>query len=367
MRHLVAKPNGDGSLRYYWQPARKLTLEGWPTEQLSNDEGEAIKRATELNDELDRRYQAGRPPRDGSIALTSGHAGIVRPRRSVWQLIDNYRNPPRDRPAVDPEALEEERAVDGYDYNGLKPTTRRSYDYALNYIARWLGPLPCRKVTEAMLLERLKKIAAQRHSKGALLGRRKVAISIHIARIGRLLFHASRTLVDPKHPCYVAKSANPWAGLRGREQPQRGQLWDREGRDFMVNASEALGLYSIAAAIRINWWLGQREGDMLRLPASMSIEGAAHEIVQSKTAGSVHLHMAMVPELVQVVTELRARQRAAGLHGIHLLIDERFRRSWREDQFREAFHEARELAVHLVLFVRSTRATATAWPACLRG
>jgi hypothetical protein len=97
--------------------------------------------------------------------------------------------------------------VFGYDYTSLKPKTRRMYDAALDYIAKWLGPLPVRGVTEAIVLERLKAIARQRHEGGPHNGRRKIATANALGRVGRMLWHASRTLFAPTTPATSPRRA----------------------------------------------------------------------------------------------------------------------------------------------------------------
>lgn len=347
IRHLVARKNRDGSLRYYWSPAAKLVRAGWRVERLPDDEGAALTRAKELNDELDRWYSAG-SPRRGEAAPDVAPDGS-RPRGSVWQLIDLYRNPPGGRVAADPEAREGERRVFGYDYLGLEKATKRSYDASLDYIASWLGPLPVRKITESIVLERLRTIAAQRHTKGPNKGRRKVATALLIGRVGRLLFHASRTLVDPSHPCYVRKDLNPWAALRAREHRETPVLWTKEGRDLMIAAAIKMEWQSVATAIVIDWWLGQREADILSLGHNFNASDIL-QVIQSKTAGSVHLPVAIVPEIAGAVEALRADQRERKLSGIRLLLDERNGLVWDEHRFRKAFQDIRLCAVEEALW-----------------
>jgi hypothetical protein len=344
IRHLVARNNRSGDPRYYWLPTSKLKQAGWRAERLSNDEGQAIARAKELNDELDGWYATGRPHRGSVVALDDTGPANERPRGSVWQLIDLYRRPPHERLAEDPERREGERRVFGYDYAGLEKATKRSYDASLDYIGQWLGPLPVRKITETIVLEHLKALAAQRHTKGPNKGRRKVATAMLIGRVGRLLFHASRTLVDPVHPCYVRKDLNPWANLRAREHREKPVLWTREARDMFLAAAERLEWRSISTAIRINWWLGQREADILALGHNFD-PAEILQVVQSKTAGIVHLPVAIVPEITTAVETLREDQRARNLSGIRLLIDERNGLLWDEHRFRKAFQDVRVCAM----------------------
>lgn len=342
--YLVEKPNGDGTSRFYWQPSKALRLAGWETETLPPDAGLAMDKARRLNAELKDWYEAGKPRR--RHASIGSEAGEDARRGSVRELIRLYRKPP-DGVMPDPEADAEARAdgvVFGYDYATLKDATKRSYDAYLDYIDKWMGPVPARKVDESMILERLKTIANQRHDSGPHKGKRKIATALGIGRVGRMLFHSSRTLVPPSHPCYIAKKANPWSSLRARERREIPVLWTKEGRDLVIAAAEKLGLRSIAVAIKIEWWIGQREGDILKLGHNFNPADVL-QLMQSKTAAHVHLPVGMVPEIAEAVDQLRQAQRAAGLSGIRLLLDERNGLVWDEHRFRKAFQMVRICAV----------------------
>jgi hypothetical protein len=67
--------------------------------------------------------------------------------------------------------------------------------------------------------------------------------------------------------------------------------------------------------------------------------------VQSKTAGIVHLPVAIVPEITKAVETLREDQRARSLSGTRLLIDERNGLLWDEHRFRKAFQDVRVCAM----------------------
>ncbi|WP_428668101.1 hypothetical protein [Reyranella sp.] len=352
--YLVEKTNRDGTKRYYWQPSAKLAKAGWPTVALPPDPRLAAEQAQRENAKLRDWYQQGRPRLRTSAGDVEPDGAVVR--GSVRELVNLYRRPPAGVLA-DPEADRERRRdgiVYGYDYATLKAKTKTSYDSCLDYIAAWLGPLPVRKVDESIVLERLKAIAAQVHEKGPNKGRRKIATANLIGRVGRMLWHASRTLVPPSHPCYVPKASNPWAGLRARERRQVPVLWTKEARDLVIDAARKLDWISIATAIRIEWWIGQREADILALPQNLD-PAALLQVTQGKTAGEVRLPVGMVPEIAEAIAELRADQKARGLAGIKLLIDERNGLLWDEHRFRKAFQVIRACAVEEALWAIRTR------------
>lgn len=346
--YLVAKKNRDGSMRYYWQPSKKLAAAGWETLALPPDLALATQRAEAENERLRAWYTAGKPRRAGAAPDVADDGSV--PKGSVWQLIHTYRNPPTTKLAEDPEKKPGERGVFAYDYAGLEAKTKRSYDSALDYIGKWIGPLPVRKVTEAVVLERLKILAAQRHEKGPYKGHRKVATAMLIGRVGRLLFSASRTLFERSHPCYVGKADNPWSELGVRDHRiALPVLWTAEGRDLLIEAALKLEWRSVAVAIIVNWWLGQREADILDLGHNFNA-GEVLQIIQSKTAGSVHLPVNMLSEISEAIDALRADQRQRGLAGTKLLLDERNGLVWDEHRFRKAFQTVRECAVQDALW-----------------
>lgn len=353
--YLVAKKNRDGSMRFYWQPSKKLAAAGWETLTLPPDLALATKRAEAENEKLRTWYTNGRPRLAAAQPNVEADGAVKR--GSVWHLIALYKDPPKDRPGAaagddDGEGDDDNEGVFGFDYRGLKPATKRSYDACLDYIGKWMGPLPVRKVTKAIILERLKAIAMQRHESGPNKGKRKIATAFLIGRVGRMLFNASRSLVDESHPCFVREAENPWTKLRTRERRRaRPILWTREGRDLMIDAALKLDWMSMAAAIRLNWWLGQREGDIIGLGHNFN-PGEVLDLVQSKTAGSVHLPVAMVPEIGQTIDELRAdqRERFGNVTRLRLLIDERNGLPWDEHRFRKAFQTIRECAIEEALW-----------------
>lgn len=353
VRYFVEKKNTNGTRRFYWQPDDQLLAAGWTTLRLPGstqaERSAAVAAALTRNAQVDAWRQAGSPRRRGSPTdrVTAVNVG----RGTVSELINLYREPP-EGVHEDPEAEAERRAggrVFGYDYASLKKATQRSYDAALDYIDVWLGPLPARSITEAIVLERLKAISRQVHTEGPHKGRRKVATALGIGRVGRMLFHASRTLVAPEHPCYIGKAANPWANLRARDQRQVPTLWTREGRDLIIAAAAKLEWLSIATAIRINWWLGQREADILALGHNFNPADVLN-VIQGKTAGSVHLPVGLVPEIADAVAELRQSQRERLQSGVKLLIDERNGLVWDEHRFRKAFQDVRLCAVEEALW-----------------
>lgn len=351
IKYLRERTNRDGTRRFYWLPSKKLQAAGFTLVPLPPDEALAIEQAKAENTKLDAWYAAGRPKLGAAAPAVEVEGGARR--GSVSQLIELYRNPPADRPARDPEAVpvddehDDEEALFGFDYRALKKSTKRSYDACLDHIGKWIGPLPARKVSKAIIVEHLTALARQRHTTGPNRGKRKFATAMLIARVGRMLFNASRSLVPENHPCYIAKADNQWASLRARARRRaKPILWTRVGRDLILEAAVKLEWRSVATAVILDWWMGQREGDILSLGHNFD-PAAVLDLVQSKTAGSVHLPVGMVPEIGTAIEALRADQAArfGNVTRLKLLIDERNGLAWDEHRFRKAFQMIRLCAM----------------------
>lgn len=344
-RYLVPKSNRDGTVRHYWQPGKALRTAGWEAQELPSDYAQACAQAIDINKAVDAWRLAGAKKLPTAKPVKDAPA-----RGSVAELIVLYKAGPKIPGQLEAASDPDEADPDSpafrhrqYDYNSLSPKSKRSYDQALDYIERWLGPIPVKAVDETMVLARIDAIARQVHASGPYKGKRKRAHALHLARIGRVLFGAARLLVKREHPCYVGQDANPFAklGLGGLEHS--GRPWSRPARDFMIAAAKEMGWYSIATAIVLGWWIGQREGDILQVPVN-PLHGEALTIKQGKTAVAVHLPIQIVPELVAAVSELQAWQKEHRLYGNRLLIDERRGVLWDEDAFRHAFRDVRLVA-----------------------
>jgi integrase len=352
--HLIIKRNSDGSLRHYWEPSPTLRAAGWRTRPLSDDPATATAEAGAINSDVKAWRLAGEKP---LATAAADPQKIVR--GTVRDLIHLYKNPPG-HAVIDPEADLEGRlrglGLFRHDYPSLQQKTRDSYDSCLKYIDLWMGTVPVRKVTQAIVQQGLRSLAEDRHESGPFEGKFKHAHAHAVQRVGRLLFHASRSLVAPEHPCYVAKHLNPWASI-GIRSPQRIKpvLWSREARDLIVAAAVKMESMSIAVAVILNWWIGQRLTDVLALGHNFN-PGDILEIVQSKTAGEVFLDMGAIREIADAIDALREDQRRRRLVGIKLLVDERNGLTWTANRFAKEFAQVRAAAVGEALHAGRDRA-----------
>lgn len=310
---------------HFWQPSSKLRAKGWPSKPLGADRGAAVAAAIALNEQVDEWRRGGSPARgEGKDAARRAVPG------TVYDLILRY------------------QASSHYPENA---NTIRQYDYACRYLAKWIGPLPVQAITPRMCVDRyaqLRKVTPG--AAGAFM------------RIGQALFAKARFLADPGHPLFVARENNPFAALEIQQGAPSAVRWSRAERDATIEAAGSIGLYSIGMAIALNWWLGQREGDILALPPN-ALQGMTLTIGQSKTAVNVHLPVSIVPQIQAARAAAEKRQadieaeRAAKRHEIggnqppakitsitHLLINEATGKPWDEHAFRKKIREIRKVA-----------------------
>lgn len=297
----------------FWQPSSELRRAGWRPRPLGKDRSAAVAAAIAANAEVDAWYAADRPALEGGAAArrTSSPA-------SCNALFDLYQDPARNP-----------------DYPTNK-NTKRQYDGAIDYLRKWLGPVPPRAVTPRMAKQRHDALAATTPAQAA-----------SIMRVARAAFGKSRFLVDPGSPLYVGVKDNPFLELDLKGSDTEGRLWTREERDAMVKTafqSNTANYPSIGLAIGLNWWFAQREADILALPPN-ALEGDGLIIRQNKTTRRVDLPVAIIPEIHELAASYRTALAGRGISSLtHLLINERTGQPWDEHAFRKAFREIRELA-----------------------
>lgn len=359
-RYLRIRTNRVGTARFYWIPDATLEAAGFRQERLADDWPQAVARATAINQTVDAWRAAGCPPLAGARTEDNpAPADAPAKHGTVAHLIDLYKNPPRSAPAAaDDAAAPMLRGVTRnhrhYSYASLKPNTKRSYDDALRYLRKWLGPVMVKAVDTAMVVERLDRLRQRVHESGPHQGKAMISYANQVARVGRVLFAASRQLVSRSHPCYVGLDDNPFRELGMPTAVSNARLWTRAERDALISAARAgyaandpdayfPPMESVACAISLNWWMGQREDDILSLPREI-LAGDTHTIVQAKTAAAVHLPLTIVPEIVAAVAALKAAQERADIAGLRLLVDEETRLLWTGDRFRRAFLRIRRRA-----------------------
>lgn len=314
-RYVAARRNDDGTLRWYWLPSPALRRAGWKMLVLGHDRAEAFRAGLARNDQVDAWEAAGRP----SLESTAGARRTRAPAAigTVAQLVDAYRG--------------------HRSYLRLADKTRRDYGRQLDYLEDWIGDVPVRAVSEKMVEDRYTARMARTPRQAAMW----VAVC-------RAAFNSARKCFEPHHPCYVKRADNPFAsiGVEGGVR-REAELWTPADLVDIAVAAGELGWPSIGAYVHLGYWLGQREGDLLRLPRQVAGDRTV-TIEQNKTRKRVHLAAHMVAELRTIMQAQVERQDAARPAGrpvpTTLLVNERTHATWLSDTFRHAFAEVRARA-----------------------
>ncbi|WP_232818366.1 tyrosine-type recombinase/integrase [Elioraea thermophila] len=216
-------------------------------------------------------------------------------------------------------------------WRALERSTQASYQRALDLIAHWLGDAPVRAITGLIVRKFHDRLAVTD-------GRPTPAKAAAAVRVLRLLLEAGRFLDCGTGQPFVTVNPAAKPGLSYRKRRQS-QLWEAEDIRVMVAAADRLGLRSVATAILLNEWLGQRPGDLLALPPPDLADGWLR-FRQSKRGRQVELPLAVVPHLVARL-KAEAERPGAVISPTHLLVNDRTGRPWTEDAFKRAFAEVR--------------------------
>lgn len=301
--YLVAKPRKRGGARHYWQPNAELRAAGWAPVGLPDDEAQAIQRARELNAALEARRRATGllypPPPAPAKAAPAAPAAAP---GSVNELIWRYKT---SRFFVE-----------------KRPKTKKGYDWCLQIIGQWAGDL---RVTE-LDAEDVQDLYASLRAKTPA----KANAVIRVLRL--LLANAMRFGYRKDNP---ARSP----GLVGA-QPS-GRLWSRDELDLVIEAADRAGRPSIGTAVLVNFWLGQRPTDIIRLRWDQFRDGG-FEICQSKTGARVFVELPA--EALTRLAEERARLDARKVVSTHVVVSEMTGRPYDEYHFTHSFARIRDRA-----------------------
>lgn len=339
IRYLVEHRGAKGGVRYFWQPAAALRAEGWRLTRLPDDRNRAIAEAETLNATLDawRRGLVARPAAPGDSAAPEGR--LKADAGTVNQLIEAYRK--------------------SADFAALSAKTRGGYDYTLNVVKRWAGPEAWAVVTARDVATLYRELSAETPAKAAA-----------VVRTVSLLYGWGRRNLKG------FPEANPAAGQKVKTPKRGGALWSPDAVTAFVAAADEAGLPSLGTAVMLNEWLGQREGDVIRLPRSAYQASTGTVIIrQSKRGAVVELPIGLVPKLkARLETELARRvaddenDRSVST----LLVNERTGRPWDELSFRKTFAKVRMTAGTAVegltfMRLRHTAVTRLAEAGCTQG
>lgn len=292
---LTSRPGRHGARRYYWQPSSGLREQGWRIERLPDDLGAAIKRAQEINRQLDEWRRGVAPGQDKTTARPG----------TLADLIYRYKH--------------------SRFFANKAEKTRREYDRCLTIIRDWSGDAPLAAVT-APIIQRWYEA----------MFKRTPAQANALLRIMRLLMqHGVREGMISTNP-----ASKP--GMIGL--PQSGKLWPAEAVQLMVEVADRMGRHSIGTAILINWWLGQRQGDVIRLKRSQYRDGRFW-ITQRKTGARVSVpHSPLIAARVEGELRMQATRKVSSLS---LIVSETTGAPYSSYNFQHLFADIRGKAAEI--------------------
>lgn len=306
VRYLVKLGGAGGVPRYFWQPSSKLRGEGWRPQRVPDNwasysdlaqlEAAAIVKARELNDHMD----AAREGRAAAAApLPIGSA------LTVQELVTRY--------------------CASQAFLGLEDTTKKGYRQCLDRIVAWAADAPIAAITTP-------RIDRLREGMG-----KTPAFANAVVRVLRLLFEFAR------RSGWLA--VNPALRPRLKAAPPSGLIWPREAVLRFVRVADEIGRSSIGTAVMLNEWIGQREGDVLRMPRGAYRDGKLM-VRQSKTGAGVALPIDMVPHLARRIDDELARHASAArkVSETTIAVSEETGRAYKGDNFRHLFSEIRAKA-----------------------
>ena len=298
--YLVEKKQKKHCL-YYWQPNKKLRNLGFLPRRLAertNSLPDAIREAEALNAELDA-WRAGE-----TVDLTPQEGTLP------W-LIRHYQQSEK--------------------YKGLAPKTQRSYDQCMKIIEAWSEQASHSQIASIVPL------AVERFYKSMLDTPHQAAAVIRVLRI--LLNRAVK---------YRLIDSNPAAKPEIRSPAPRDAVWTDEATRVLIETANNNGRRSIALAVMLAKYTGQRQGDILRLSWNQ-YDGETLRLRQRKTG-----KVLAVPVIAILRQWLDGTSQASPI----IVLSEATGRPYREDNFRHVFSDIRDRAGVGELQFRDLRRTA---------
>lgn len=284
VRYLVARPRKGGT-SYYWSPTRKLIAAGFAIRRLSNQMPEAVVQAEQLNAQLDAWYRG------------EGKTGPRVPADSLQALYELFQ---RD---------------DGF--RKLSPRSQRDLIANMKLALEWAGDLPVRGITRKVVKAWFRSL---RDERGPSVTRNVAAALRRVLSFG----------VDEQ---WIA--VNPCLKLGLATPPSRERVWTLAERDTFLAAAFAAQRPSMALAVVLGWWLGQRPAD-LRTLSWADYDGEAVSVKQAKT--ETRIWVPAHPELRSVLNVTPRTDKP------QIVISETTGEPYNASPFEHLFAEIREAA-----------------------
>ena len=290
--------------RYYWEPSPALRRQGYRSLPLSPDRAAAEAEAL---------------ARNRAIAAEAGADG--------------------DTPAAAPDPKSVAHMITGFlgsrFCDELAPKTIDEYRRRCETIRQWAGDQPAASITEADV---------ERFYVSLLKRRGTYVANSTIAVLRRAFWYGKKMR-------YTTNNPGERPGMKAPQRQTEVILWTDDMVEAVVAAADAMGRHSIGTAVMLDYWLGQRLGDILRLPRDFALDTT---FAQRKTGRQMDLPLDDLPHLQARIRAEQERQRAAKpwrrrrtstpVIGPCLIISEATGRAYAECNFSHLFREVVDTA-----------------------
>lgn len=321
VRYLVEIPGAAGKPpRWYWQPSAELRAQGWRPCRLRRADGavastldEAVDAAKKLNADLDAWRRGGAdtpaaPPQPAKVDADS-----------IAHVIRLYKTHRR--------------------YLALADKTRKDYAHHLMRIEEWAGDAPIRAITRPIVQDYYE----------SLMATGRLAAANARLRVLRLLLQFG---VDQGFA-----EANPAEkpGMVGTAPRLR--VWTDPEIAAFTTAADAAGHPGVADAVILAIATGQRQGDLLALPAlALAPDGAGGyrlHLKQSKRGARIQLPIpAGTPAALRIAAAQLRRDQVNAKRAdkkqtliTTALWNDSTGAKWSDHTFRHVFADLRAIAI----------------------
>jgi integrase len=291
---------------FYWEPSRRVRRLGYSSEPLGKDVTAAVKRAVTLNAKVMAAIADLPPPAPSSIEGTVG-----------W-IIERYKA--------------------SNSWKRLAPKTQSNYQKALSRISDWWATELVEEITRRDI-----KACQEELEKNA------PSMAATILKVFRVVMHHARDM---------GYKIDNFDKLKLHTGGGDGEPWADYEISAYMDEAKRLGRQSMALAAMLAICLGQREGDVIRLPRSAyNASDGTITVRQNKTK---RLKSAK-PLPIPVLPELRREIALAPATGIQFVVSEESARPYGEDNFRRVHRQiCRSAGIsdeRLFMHLRHTAAT----------
>jgi integrase len=205
--------------------------------------------------------------------------------------------------------------------------SRKDYLYNIKRALDWAGDIPVNRITKGIVTDWVEALYRPVEKGGVGHANARNA-TVHLRRLLSYAVYKERLPV------------NPAGNLKLTMPKKRKRQWSEAEYDALVDAAIKVGLPSMALAIRINWYFGQRPEDIRKL-AWTGYDGHTIELRQSKSETKEEEgRLVRVP----VPFDLKLALDAAPRTSTQIVVSESTGRPYRESHFQHTFADIRAAA-----------------------